>query len=100
VPFENHGNRSFTWSSIGKNAPMGSGVYGLSNASQWIYIGETANIQAMLLQHLQTPQALLREHIPSGFTFELSPAEHRVERQHQLVTELEPVGNRAVLPTH
>jgi hypothetical protein len=74
---------------------MASGVYGLSDASQWIYIGETANIQAMLLQHLQSPQGPLREHVPSGFTFELSPAEHRVERQHQLVTELGPIGNRA-----
>jgi hypothetical protein len=73
---------------------MASGVYGLSDASHWIYIGETANIQAMLLQHLQSPQGLLREHTPSGFTFELSPAEHRVERQQQLVTELGPVGNR------
>jgi hypothetical protein len=74
---------------------MASGVYGLSDAIQWIYIGETPNIQSVLLQHLQAPQGLLREHIPSGFTFELSPAEHRVERQHQLITELDPIGNRA-----
>jgi hypothetical protein len=95
VPFENHGNRSFTMTSIGKNAPAASGVYGLANASRWIYIGETANIQAELLQHLRHPDAFLTEHTPSGFTYELSPAEHRVARQNRLVFELEPVGNGA-----
>lgn len=94
MPFENHGNRSFTVISVDKNAPAASGVYGLSNAREWIYVGETANIQAELLRHLQSPDAFLREHTPSGFTYELSSAEHRVERQHQLVFELEPIGNR------
>jgi hypothetical protein len=96
MPFANHGNRSFTMPSIGKNAPAASGVYGLSNARQWIYVGETANIQADLLQHLQHPSAYLREHAPSGFTFELSPAEYRTDRQNQLIFELEPIGNRLV----
>jgi hypothetical protein len=98
VPFVNHGSRSFTSISIDKNAPPASGVYGLSNARQWIYVGETANIQAMLLDHLQFPDAVLREHAPSGFTFELSPAENRVARQSQLVFELEPIGNRLAGP--
>jgi hypothetical protein len=96
MPFENHGNRSFTWISVDKNAPAASGVYGLSNARRWIYVGETANIQAELLKHLQHPDAFLREQAPSGFTFELCPAQYRVERQNQLVFELEPIGNRMV----
>lgn len=96
MPFENHGSRSFTRISIGRNAPAASGVYGLSNALQWIYIGETANIQAELTKHLQDPSEFLRQYIPSGFTYELSAPEHRTERQNQLVFELEPVGNRLV----
>jgi hypothetical protein len=72
-----------------------TGVYGLSNARQWIFVGETANIQAELRKHLQYPNEVLREHTASGYTFELSPAEYRVERQHQLVSELAPVGNRS-----
>jgi len=95
MPFENHhGNRSFTMTSVAKNAPAASGVYGLANSSQWLYIGETHNIHAELLNHLQHPAAFLRQNYPSGFTYELSPAEHRVGRQHQLVFELEPIGNR------
>lgn len=94
MPFENHGNRSFNQVSIGKNAPAASGVYGLSNSRQWLYVGETADIQAELLRHLRQSAAFLRGHNPSGFTYELSSAESRIARQNQLVSELEPIGNR------
>ena len=79
--------------SIGKNAPAASGVYGLSDARRWIYVGETANIQAELYRLLQFSSPLLRDHAPSGFTFELSSAENRLERQNRLVFELAPIGN-------
>ena len=94
MPFEHHGNRSFTTFSVDRNAPAASGVYGLSNARQWIYVRETANIQSELRKHLQHPDAFLTAHTPSGFTYELSLPEHRVERQNQLVIELRPLGNR------
>ena len=96
MPFGNHGNRSFTVTSIGKNAPRESGVYGLSDSQQWIYVGETADIQGELLKHLAHPQMFLMEHPPSGFTFELTTPGQRVGRQNQLVLELEPIGNRLV----
>ena len=96
VPFANHGNRSFTMISVDKNVPAASGVYGLSNASRWLYVGETANIHAELFKHLQHPNTFLRGHRPSGFTYELSSEQHRAERRNQLVLELEPIGNRLV----
>jgi len=96
VPFANHGNRSVTVVSVNKNGPAASGVYGLSDASQWIYVGETANIHAELFQHLQHPDMFLKGHSPSGFTYELSSQEHRAERRNQLVSELQPIGNRLV----
>jgi hypothetical protein len=96
VPFEHHGSRSFTMISINKNAPTASGVYGLSDARQWIYVGETADIQAELLRHFQNPHSFLREHPPSGFTYELSTAGQRIDRQNRLILELEPTGNRLV----
>ena len=96
MPFENHGNRSFTTISVGKNAPPASGVYGLSDARQWIYVGETADIQAELLRHLENPHPFFREHPPLGFTYELTTPRRRIERQSQLVSELEPIGNRLV----
>jgi hypothetical protein len=80
--------------SVDKNVPAASGVYGLSNASQWIYVAETANIHAELSKHLQHPNTFLRGHSPSGFTYELASAEHRIQRRNQLVVELDPIGNR------
>jgi hypothetical protein len=94
VPFAIHGNRSFTRSSVDKNVPAASGVYGLSNANQWIYVGESANMHAELFKHLQHPNTFLSGHSASGFTYELSSEEHRVQRRNQLVVELEPIGNR------
>lgn len=96
MPFQIHGNRSFTQVSIRRNAPAVSGVYGLSNAQQWLYVGEAADIRGELLKHLQHPSPFLTNHTPSGFTYELSSAETRVERRNQLVLELEPAGNRRV----
>jgi hypothetical protein len=82
--------------SVDNNAPAASGVYGISNARQWIYVGETANIQAELARHLRSPNIFLKEHAPSGFTFELSAPEHRGERRNRLVVELDPIGNRPI----
>ena len=96
MPFANHGNRSFTMISVDKNGPAASGVYGLSNASHWIYVGEAANIHAELFKHLKHPNTFLRGHSPSGFTYELSSAGNRAERRNQLVVELQPIGNRLV----
>ena len=96
MPFKNHGNRSFTPVSVQKNAPAASGVYGLADARQWLYVGETTDIRAELLRHLQHPDRFLRDHAPSGFTYELSAPASRVERQNQLVFELEPIGNRLI----
>ena len=94
MPFQNHGNRAFNAISVGKNAPIASGVYGLADASGWILVGETADIQGELMKHLRHPQVFLREHPPSGFTFEVSTPEMRLGRCNRLVQELSPIGNR------
>jgi len=98
MPFENHGNRSFTAISIAKNAPPASGVYGLVDACRWIYIGETADIQAELLRHVHNPPAFLREYSPSEFTYDLSTAGHRIDWQNQLAFELEPYATGGLGP--
>ena len=96
MPFENHVDLSFTATSIAKNAPPQSGVYGLADACRWIHIGVTADIQAELLRHLDNPPAFLRQYPPSRFTYELSTAARRIDRQNQLVFEFEPIGDRWV----
>ena len=96
MPFNHHGNRSFTVVSIENNAPAASGVYGLADARGWIYVGVAANIKAELRKHIERPSPFLKAHRPSGFTFELCEEEHRFERQNQLVEELEPIANRQI----
>jgi hypothetical protein len=93
MPFENHGNRSFTMNSIHKNAPAESGVYGLSNSQHWIYIGESANLRLQLMDHLRNADGFGIGQRPTGFTYELCAPEKRVERQNHLMSELEPLGD-------
>ena len=96
MPFDVHGNRAFTEISILKNAPAASGVYGLSNAREWIYVGESDNLQLRLLAHLRKMEPAIAAQAPTGFTYELCLPTDRIGRQNRLVLELEPVHNRRV----
>lgn len=89
MPFNPPFPRSFTASTVRQCVPALSGVYGISNAGEWIYIGETDNLQATLLAHLQRPNKLL-EHQPTGFIFEICDRANRPERHSRLVLEYRP----------
>jgi hypothetical protein len=88
MPFERFSARPFKLGFVQREAPAASGVYGLSNAAAWIFVGETANIQASLLDRLRETGPTAPEHLPTGFTYELCPPEARVSRQRQLMAEL------------
>jgi excinuclease UvrABC nuclease subunit len=94
MPFRQPFPRTFTASSVLKHAPTLSGVYGISNASEWIYIGETDNIQAALLEYMQGSDTPLLECQPTGFVFEVCGPTMRLTRQDRLVLEYEPKYNR------
>jgi hypothetical protein len=94
MSFEHHGARAFTATSVRKNAPSLSGVYGLSSAREWIFIGETDDLREQLLEHLVETNTLLSARIPTGFTFEICARDGRRARQSTLVRELQPVCNR------
>jgi len=94
MPFDKFFPRSFTVSSIVEYAPTLSGIYGISNAREWIYIGETDNIRAALLDHLQVPGTSLSNKRPTGFVFEVCDHAARPRRQDRLVFEYEPTCNR------
>jgi hypothetical protein len=83
--------RSFTAAAIHQYAPAASGIYGLSNAREWIYIGETDNIQAKLLEHRGEQDTTLLRREPKGFMFELCVSGMRSFRRQALVRELRPV---------
>jgi len=79
--------------SVQKNAPSASGVFGISSAREWIYIGETDDLQRQLMEYLSETNTFVKARTPTGFTFELCSAGSRVARQSALVRELRPVGN-------
>jgi len=93
MPFNKFVPYIFSPVSVRKNAPELSGVYGLSNAREWIFVGETDNIKATLLGHLQETHTPLRERGPTGFMFELCVPYNRSARQERLIQEYGPVCN-------
>ncbi len=94
MPFNQFVPRNFTPDSVQTYAPVMSGVYGISNAREWIYIGETNNIQSSLLTHLENQQTPLMEREPTGFVFEVCEEARRAARQNRLVFEYKPSCNR------
>ena len=94
MPFEQVVPRALTLTQIRMFAPSQSGVYGISNAQEWIYIGETDNIQQALIQHIENSATSMMVRRPTGFVFEVCREAMRPARQDRLVREYEPVCNR------
>ena len=92
MPFEYSLPHAFTIQSIRAHAPSVSGVYGISNSREWIYIGNSDNIQGTLLEHLAGLKLKRRE--PTGFVYEVCGLHERTVRQCRLVLEYGPVCNR------
>jgi hypothetical protein len=93
MPFEHLTPRPFLSGPIQTYAPMASGVYGISNAREWIYIGETDDIQGALLTHLGECGSPLMQSKPRGFVFEVCDRAQRPARQNRLVHEYGPSCN-------
>jgi len=94
MPFDQPVPRPFVSTAVQAFAPSAPGVYGISNAREWIYIGETDNIKFALLTHMQELHASVMERQPTGFVWELCDGPQRTNRQNRLVLEYEPVYNR------
>jgi|SRR5579871_1722296 len=93
MPFDQFTPRPLTERAVHTYAPAVSGVYGISNAREWIYIGETENLRGTLLTHLQESDTSLMRRHPTGFVFEVCEREQRPARQDRLVLEYEPTCN-------
>jgi|SRR5579862_3487811 hypothetical protein len=94
MPFNQLIPRPFTTDGVQMYAPIASGVYGISNSREWIFIGETADIQGALLAHVQETHASVMKHNPTGFVFEVCDQSRRPSRQDRLVFEYGPACNR------
>jgi hypothetical protein len=94
MPFEQVIPLSLTVNAVRSLAPALSGVYGVSNGREWIYIGETDNIRATLLDHIGQANSEVMCRKPTGFVFEACVKDRRMTRQDRLILEYEPVCNR------
>jgi hypothetical protein len=94
MPFDQFIPRPLTPVAVHAYAPTASGVYGISNAREWIYIGETDNIRGALLDHLQDCDTPVMKREPTGFVCEVCDPARRPARQDRLVLEYEPICNR------
>jgi hypothetical protein len=90
MPFEQGAPSSFTAVSIQNNAPDSSGVYGLSNSREWIFIGESNNIRVALMEYLRDVNSSGTARRPTGFSYETASPGKRVARKNELVRELTP----------
>ena len=95
MPFDQRIPRPLMPVAVHTYAPTTSGVYGISNADEWIYIGETDDIQGALLEHLREDDTSLMRRRPTGFVFEVCGA-NRWSRQDHLVAEYAPYCNRGM----
>lgn len=95
MPFEQLIPHAFMAGSVRCYAPVAPGVYGISNAREWIYIGQAENIQDALLGHLRGDAAVLQWE-PTGFVFETCAGDQRRIRQDCLVLEYTPVCSRGL----
>jgi len=89
--------RPFTSNAIQIYALTASDVYGISNAREWIYLGEADNIQMAFQDHLEDLQTPLMKRVPTGFDHEICGGV-RPSRQDRLVLEHKPAGNRDSQP--
>lgn len=94
MPFHSIVPRPFTATAIQTFAPAVSGVYGVSNSHEWIYVGETDNIQRALMLHHEDRNGTLVKKNAKGFVFEICEKATRASRQDRLVQEYEPSCNR------
>lgn len=96
MPFASAATYPFTEKGIATYAPRGSGVYGIFNSGQWIYVGESKDMEARLYAHLhgESDQSgcILRRQ-PTGYVFDTCDSATRTARESALIRELAPSCN-------
>ena len=95
MAFENSVAHSFTAASIRAHAPNAPGVYGISNAREWLLIDTADDIQASLFSHLQTKDAFPTGRCPTGFVYEICASSQILMARHdRLVHQYATVCNQ------
>ena len=92
MPWRNNAiSYPFDIASVILNAPQDSGVYALRDTTIWVYIGESKDILAQLVQHIKSDRRCIKRFPNLTFTYELSPSIARTFRMNELIREFRPV---------
>ncbi len=94
MAFEQRIPHPLTANGVQRYAPVVPGIYGMSNGREWVYIGQSENIQRALLEHLRVLDSAVLKWEPTGFVFEACTGEQRQIRQNSLILEHAPICNR------
>jgi hypothetical protein len=86
----NNDTYAFGYRAVQDKAPNTSGVYTIYTSQQWLYVGESGDVQESLFGHLNRPSACMARAGALSFSFEVVPPLERVTRQQALVTALAP----------
>ncbi|HSB82388.1 MAG TPA: hypothetical protein VLM91_26735 [Candidatus Methylomirabilis sp.] len=87
------GTFKYDLQSITQHASPASGVYALFSPSECVYVGESDDVCASLLETFFEDNPSLNDQYITHFTIELVSPESRVARQAIRIRELRPVGN-------
>jgi len=72
-------------------APDDSGIFGLKNHGEWVYIASSNNIRQALLYYLDGNMPWISQQRPVQFAYELVDRARRTLRCSQLTAEYRPV---------
>lgn len=84
---------SFSYASVRQNAPRMGGVYAISNAREWLFVGSADDLQSALHRHLMETGTALKSQAPTGFSFQECENGTRQALLESLVRELRPTCN-------
>jgi hypothetical protein len=92
MPWKNSERWCFTMAEIADRAPTESGVYYVGGPEGYLFIGESADLRATLLEQVTGRNSFVLFK-PFWFGFERCPAELRVRRRDEMIGECSPLCN-------
>lgn len=93
MPFQQLIPRQFTQNSIRFYASPLPGIFGISNAQEWLLIASDDNIRDALLALLGDSNSVLMRRKPTGFVLEYCAGAPSLTRHKRLISEYSPVCN-------
>jgi len=94
MPFPNQPTRAFSKDEVLALNPNQNGVYGIFNASRWIYVGR-GDIRDRVLRHVGGDIPCILKSVPTGWVAEVVVGDASA-REKQLIMELKPMCNEKV----